>query len=473
VRTGYEWAVCVCGATADMRAVGHHRLRRDVSCGRAVRAREHRTADVSAAGTGLSLRARALEAPKTIVAWERPQGGSTMIRRAVVSLAAVALGVGVFVSGAKAAAPICGSKACSEEIAAGCPGLSGAALKACKSLLLEQCKAGTCTCTMQPGLPNCPVTTPTTTPPSACCTQSTPGGPFDQCAVVSLPQCFAAGGLFLLGRICTPNPCGPPTTTSSTTTTTTLPNPTNPCAGDCDGACGPDEECAYARPVCACAPAPACGGSGGTCGGNCPAGSSACHFDTFNGFCLCEGPGCGLKGSSCTADQDCCNGLCDASAHYCTCLPPQASCTQALDCCSNTCGAGTCCIPTGSPCTTGSDCCSGTCDATGHCACLSPGAACADGSACCSGTCQVGQCTCLLRGASCNGSSDCCSGVCDASGQCSCLLPGAACSPDGNNFACCSGFCQSGQCTCSFTNLACRTNAECCSGTCETRGACQ
>src|SRR5262245_55089328 len=85
-----------------------------------------------------------------------------MTRRAGVTLAAVALGAGVFVSGAKAASPICGSKACSEEIAAGCAGLSGAALKACKASILDQCKAGTCTCTMQPGLPECPVTTTTT-----------------------------------------------------------------------------------------------------------------------------------------------------------------------------------------------------------------------------------------------------------------------------------------------------------------------
>jgi len=76
-------------------------------------------------------------------------------------LAAVALWAGVLVSGAKAAAPLCGSKQCAEEIAAGCAGLSGAALKACKSAILDQCKTGTCTCTGQPGLPECPVTTTT------------------------------------------------------------------------------------------------------------------------------------------------------------------------------------------------------------------------------------------------------------------------------------------------------------------------
>src|SRR5262245_28998631 len=125
-----------------------------------------------------------------------------MTRKAVVTLvAAVALGAGVFVSGAKAASSICGSKACSEEIAAGCAGLSGAALKACKSSILGQCKAGLCTCTGQPGLPECPVTTTTstttsstvttvtvttttststtTTPPSVCCIQG-------QCSILTL-----------------------------------------------------------------------------------------------------------------------------------------------------------------------------------------------------------------------------------------------------------------------------------------------
>src|SRR5215510_11763019 len=101
-----------------------------------------------------------------------------MTRRAGVTLAAVALGAGVFVSGAKAAPSICGSKACSEEIAAGCAGLSGAALKACKSSILAQCDAGQCTCTGQPGLPDCPVTTTTTSstatiPPTTTVTTST------------------------------------------------------------------------------------------------------------------------------------------------------------------------------------------------------------------------------------------------------------------------------------------------------------
>src|SRR5215475_6984410 len=88
----------------------------------------------------------------------------TMTRRAVVTLAAVALGAGVFVSGGKAAPSICGSKNCADEVAAGCPGLSGKDLDNCKTSVLNQCKLGVCSCTGDPALPACgPTTTSTTT----------------------------------------------------------------------------------------------------------------------------------------------------------------------------------------------------------------------------------------------------------------------------------------------------------------------
>src|SRR4029453_5699565 len=115
-----------------------------------------------------------------------------MARGAAVMFAIVALAAGFFASGPKAAPPLCGSKPCAEEISSACGAFTGADFRACKKLVLDQCKISGetfCSCT-NPALPPCPP--PTTTPPSACCTQSTPGGPFDQCAVVSLPQCFAA-----------------------------------------------------------------------------------------------------------------------------------------------------------------------------------------------------------------------------------------------------------------------------------------
>src|SRR5262245_66194840 len=85
-----------------------------------------------------------------------------MTRKAVVTLVAVALWGGVFVSGANAAPPICGQKSCSDEIAAGCAGLSGKDRSTCKKSLVDQCKADQCTCTGDPTLPTCPVTTTTT-----------------------------------------------------------------------------------------------------------------------------------------------------------------------------------------------------------------------------------------------------------------------------------------------------------------------
>src|SRR5262249_45693983 len=148
-----------------------------------------------------------------------------MTRRAGVTMAAVALGAGVFVSGAKAAPSICGSKACSEEIAAGCAGLSGAALKACKSSILAQCDAGQCTCTGQPGLPDCPVTTtatssPTTTTDHFTTTTSTTTSSTTTSSTTSTTATI------------------PPTTTVTTSTTTTT---TSALCGN--GVLDPGEQC--------------------------------------------------------------------------------------------------------------------------------------------------------------------------------------------------------------------------------------
>jgi hypothetical protein len=90
-------------------------------------------------------------------------------------LAAVALAAGVFVSGAKAAPSLCGSKQCAEEIAAGCAGLSGADFRACKRFVLDQCKISGetfCSCT-DPTLPACGPTTTTTTTTTSTTTTST------------------------------------------------------------------------------------------------------------------------------------------------------------------------------------------------------------------------------------------------------------------------------------------------------------
>src|SRR5262249_50702417 len=63
----------------------------------------------------------------------------------------------------------------------------------------------------------------TTTPPSACCRPSTPGGPSDQCTIEGFCECSQGGGTFRLFQSCTPNPCVTTTTTPTTTTTSTIP----------------------------------------------------------------------------------------------------------------------------------------------------------------------------------------------------------------------------------------------------------
>src|SRR5262247_649101 len=103
-----------------------------------------------------------------------------MTRKAAVTLLAVALAAGVFVSGPKAAPPLCGSKQCSEEITAACGALSGADFRACKQSVLEQCKISGetfCSCT-NPALPPCGPTTTTTTTSTTTTTTLAGGGAF-------------------------------------------------------------------------------------------------------------------------------------------------------------------------------------------------------------------------------------------------------------------------------------------------------
>src|SRR5262245_58166467 len=132
-----------------------------------------------------------------------------MTRRAVVTLAAIALGAGVFVSGANGAPPTdCSGKLCSDDVSTACAGLSGQALKTCKTCVLDECKTAACSCAGTPSscadtgpICNPPPTTTTstsststsstsittttstttstaTTPPSVCCIQG-------QCSILT------------------------------------------------------------------------------------------------------------------------------------------------------------------------------------------------------------------------------------------------------------------------------------------------
>ena len=137
-----------------------------------------------------------------------------MTRKAVVTfLAAVALGVGVFVS-SSAMADKSGrcdkTTACNDEILAACGPQPS---KSCVDNLINQCKEFLCTCTGEPGLPACGAI--------QCCVQSSPMGAFDTCTVETPAQCFAQGGIAQGSGSCSPNPCPPPTTSTTTTVTST------------------------------------------------------------------------------------------------------------------------------------------------------------------------------------------------------------------------------------------------------------
>jgi hypothetical protein len=139
----------------------------------------------------------------------------TLVGKSVaVTLAAVALGVGVFVSSSAMAdkAGRCDkTTACNDEISDACgpqPSMS------CAKNITDQCKAFLCTCTGEPGLPVCGAI--------ECCVQSSPMGAFDTCTEETPAECAAQGGIALGSGTCSPNPCPPITTTTTTTTTTTL-----------------------------------------------------------------------------------------------------------------------------------------------------------------------------------------------------------------------------------------------------------
>ena len=202
-------------------------------------------------------------------------------RKVLIGFAVLALGGGVLAS--VNAAPPCGRRACSDEAAAS--GLKGNARGACFRSLISHCQAGLCSCTAG-------------SPPCSCVCGDGLCGPSENCSTC-------------------PQDCG------------TCP-PCGDTAPACNGTCPPGEDCSLVRSTvgvyCACGPGPGCSSAPGTCGGGCPLGATACHLDTSNGFCLCEGPACGLAGTRCGVAADCCDGLCDPTGH-CACLATGTSCT--------------------------------------------------------------------------------------------------------------------------------------------------
>src|SRR4030095_2544414 len=88
-----------------------------------------------------------------------------MTRRAVVTLAAVALGAGVFVSVSEArAAGKCNPHVCSEEISSACGAFTDAEFRACRKSVVGNCKTHPdCSRECSVSAPGGPTTTTTTT----------------------------------------------------------------------------------------------------------------------------------------------------------------------------------------------------------------------------------------------------------------------------------------------------------------------
>ena len=96
-------------------------------------------------------------------------------RRAVGILAIAVLGVGTIVSVATATRP-CG-RACSDEVAAACSGLSGRDFRTCQRQVLKNCRTTDCTCDGSGTACGAGAATTTTTTTTAATTTTQPGSP--------------------------------------------------------------------------------------------------------------------------------------------------------------------------------------------------------------------------------------------------------------------------------------------------------
>lgn len=237
------------------------------------------------------------------------------------------------------------------------------------------------------------------------------------------------------------------------------------------------------------------------CNAACPAGQVCCGDACLPGNCcsaaqctdaarsVCENNVCvaGACTNRCPAGQVCCGAACvpgdcctraectDASRALClnnTCAPCTASqqCGAGRVCCSGECRAVACCRDADCPdleCRTNKRCTDNICQYTN----LSNGAQCSTGR-CCNGVCPPPP-TCLPFGACCVDGPDCQNRCCtrqSATTQPSCptgffcgpRLPGGPCGSDSD---CVSSVCSCGAC-CAQSGSFCRSNPECCSGTC-------
>lgn len=165
----------------------------------------------------------------------------------------------------------------------------------------------------------------------------------------------------------------------------------------------------------------------------------------------CGGVACGIPGSPCSIDAQCCTEVCrDNVCAETICFKEGFECASDEDCCTGlvcndgTCGIEVCSIEGEScadrPCCGDLTCSGGTCIGAG---CFSDGAECSEHSQCCGKRCdfELDACrACSEAGTSCTTSGECCSGLCEG-GLCSdCLPNGADCTAGGPK--CCFGVCD-------------------------------
>src|SRR5262245_32535380 len=88
---------------------------------------------------------------------------------------------------------------------------------------------------------------------------------------------------------------------------------------------------------------------------------------------------CGVFGSACAGNAQCCSGVCDptgaCTANPTTCGSAGTSCSAPTDCCSVNCSGNVCsdtqCTSDNGACTSDSECCGGACGSNGTCTGLS------------------------------------------------------------------------------------------------------
>jgi len=217
-------------------------------------------------------------------------------------------------------------------------------------------------------------------------------------------------------------------------------------------------------------------------GGACTYGAQCCSglCDTTKGTCASSIATCSPATAPCTANTDCCSGACVSGQCGTTqCLTIGATCpVQGNVCCTGNCNGTTCqpvatnpsCTTALNTCTANTQCCSGLCDSSGRCAlgssyCIQTNDVCYHANDCCGGICTA------PNGQPVTGSNP---GLCSqpSSGGVNCTAVDGTVCPGGSCGSCCSrlcapygptgvNICQPAQ-GCRVEGDLCRTNADCC-----------